>query len=172
MGRYKKVIRYMLFVCIVLWLAVIYSFSAKNGVSSSNYSGGITKKVLKIIYPSYEHKDVRTKKIIFQKTNFYIRKTAHFAEYAILAVLVTFFLLTFNMGFISAIIFTVALCCAFAAGDEIHQMFVKGRSPQMKDVILDTIGALAGSVFASLAVRIVFEVCNKNRKEVDNCDIR
>lgn len=166
MGRYKKIIRAVLLVCIIMWLGVIYSFSAKNGVSSSACSGGITKKVLKVIYPSYVNKDAETREKIIEKTNYYIRKTAHFGEYAILAVLITFFLLTFNMGFISAIIFTAAVCMAMAAGDEIHQMFVDGRSPQIKDVCIDTCGACAGAVFAAgvcYAGKIIY---NRKRKEV------
>ena len=70
------------------------------------------------------------------------------------------------MGFISAIILTAALCMAMAAGDEIHQMFVDGRSPQIKDVCIDTCGACAGAVFAAAVCKAGKIIYNRKRKDV------
>ena len=36
------------------------------------------------------------------------------------------------------------IAALYAASDEIHQLFVPGRSGQLSDVILDSAGALAG----------------------------
>nr|MCR4673483.1 VanZ family protein [Lachnospiraceae bacterium] len=38
------------------------------------------------------------------------------------------------------------LCAIYAASDELHQTFVQGRSGQVSDVCLDSIGALVGVV--------------------------
>ncbi len=37
------------------------------------------------------------------------------------------------------------ICLIYAATDELHQGFVDGRSPKVMDVIIDTIGGLAGA---------------------------
>jgi len=45
-------------------------------------------------------------------------------------------------------------CIVFAASDEFHQSFVKSRTPSVRDVILDTAGALFGLLIgASFAHR-------------------
>lgn len=46
---------------------------------------------------------------------------------------------------VSAIAFTVI----YGIGDEFHQSFVPGRSPEVLDVLADGVGALAGVVIAS-----------------------
>lgn len=45
-----------------------------------------------------------------------------------------------------------AISSLYAATDEIHQLFVPGRSDQMSDVILDSAGAMAG-ILVLAAVR-------------------
>ena len=48
-------------------------------------------------------------------------------------------------------------CFGFAAFDEMHQLFVNGRSGQIKDVILDSSGALTGII----SVRILGYIFRK-----------
>ena len=42
---------------------------------------------------------------------------------------------------------------AYAVTDEIHQIFVPGRSGQVKDVLLDAAGVLAGVLIAAAALK-------------------
>lgn len=78
-------------------------------------------------------------------------------EYAIFAVLLSLFLLTFtkiklgiNKPLTNYIIITVVAAIIFAAIDEIHQGFVEGRSPSTADVGIDAMGALIGSFIVGL----------------------
>jgi VanZ family protein len=41
----------------------------------------------------------------------------------------------------------------YGASDEIHQRFVPGRSPELLDVIADSVGAVIGALLAALAYR-------------------
>ena len=40
-----------------------------------------------------------------------------------------------------------AFCALYAATDEIHQLFVPGRGGQIRDVLIDSSGALIGLLF-------------------------
>lgn len=76
-------------------------------------------------------------------TEFFIRKAAHVSEYAALGFLSAFaFAYTFRQAklFYGGIIFTFL----YAVSDEIHQLFVPGRSGQVRDVLIDLGGALLG----------------------------
>ncbi len=43
----------------------------------------------------------------------------------------------------------------YAATDEIHQLFVPGRSGQLSDVLLDSAGVMAGIIIVLLLIRMV-----------------
>jgi len=71
-----------------------------------------------------------------------VRKTAHMTEYGILAAAV-WFALCFWTNNKSVLYFsTVVFCVFYAATDEIHQLFVKGRSGQFEDVLIDAVGVV------------------------------
>ncbi|WDC84212.1 VanZ family protein [Caloramator sp. mosi_1] len=36
------------------------------------------------------------------------------------------------------------ICFVYAASDEFHQYFVPGRGPRVKDVLIDSLGAIVG----------------------------
>ena len=52
----------------------------------------------------------------------------------------------------------VGATAVYAATDEIHQLFVAGRSGRFSDVCIDSAGALAGVLVFALLVRIVKRV--------------
>ena len=72
--------------------------------------------------------------------DFVLRKLAHAAVYAILAVLLRLPLAGSPRGDVTALVATIA----YAASDELHQAFVPGRGPSVVDVGIDSVGGLAG----------------------------
>jgi VanZ family protein len=68
--------------------------------------------------------------------DYVLRKLAHMAEYAILAVLLVRATGSYTWAF--------ALTVAYAGTDEFHQTFVRGRHGSPTDVGIDAAGALAG----------------------------
>ncbi len=79
-----------------------------------------------------------------------IRKLAHMAEYAALAVPVWLFLSTFDLKKLCCDLAALGAAALYAGSDEIHQLFVEGRSGQFSDVLVDTFGAALGIVFIVL----------------------
>jgi VanZ family protein len=65
-----------------------------------------------------------------------LRKGAHMTEYAVLAVLLVRATGSYAWAF--------ALAVAYAATDEVHQLFVRGRHGSPIDVGIDAVGALVG----------------------------
>jgi VanZ family protein len=68
-----------------------------------------------------------------------LRKLAHFTEYAILGALLA---RATRRSWVALV-----LAALYAASDEVHQTFVEGRHGAVRDVAIDTVGALVG-VFA------------------------
>jgi VanZ family protein len=65
---------------------------------------------------------------------------AHFVEYAVLAVLMLFAAAPRRLTLTLALALLVA-CSLYGASDEFHQRFVSGRTPDVADWVMDTVGA-------------------------------
>jgi VanZ family protein len=88
---------------------------------------------------------------------FFIRKSAHVTEYAILGVLLFQLLRMIFPRFMGISLISISLCYLYAVTDEFHQSFVADRTPLFADVLLDTGGAALGILlFVILSRMIVF----------------
>jgi VanZ family protein len=77
--------------------------------------------------------------------DYVLRKLAHMTEYAVLAVLLR--------RATGSDAWALALAVAYAASDEVHQLFVRGRHGSPIDVGIDAVGALIGVAAARSRVR-------------------
>ena len=147
-------IRRMIFLIIALiWAIVIFAFSAKPGDESENQT------VCNIFVPGFDNLQEYEQVDMAKKIDYPVRKTAHATEYAILAGCV---LGAVTPGFIRWKNGLTAICTAviYAATDEIHQLFVSGRSGRITDVLIDGCGAVAGTLIILLISRIIV-MCGK-----------
>ena len=134
----KKII---LYITTIFWMIVIYIFSSQNGIKSITISMKIVDVVRKILYPDFNKLDTITQNEIINNLNIYIRKGAHFFEYAILCLLIFLSLKTITKKK-EAYIIPPVYCFLFALSDEFHQGHISGRVMALSDVLIDTFGAL------------------------------
>jgi len=128
------------------WMFLIFSFSAQTGETSSALSSNVTNHFIKIIKPDYPSLSRTEQENYYNNVHLFVRKTAHFTEYAILAVFCFLFLSTFQNGKNYKIKLTILFCLIFACLDEWHQSFISERTPQVLDVLIDTSGTIIGVV--------------------------
>ena len=77
-----------------------------------------------------------------------VRKTAHLAAYAVLGGLFFWSLSDKGVMLRNVVVASVLLSFVFAVTDEMHQAYIPGRSGEVGDVLIDTIGATIGAVLA------------------------
>ncbi len=53
------------------------------------------------------------------------------------------------------IAFALLVCVLYAISDEVHQMFVPGRGPGIKDVLIDSVGATVGIGMYMLIIKML-----------------
>lgn len=129
---------------VLLWMAVIFTLSSQPAEDSNKLSKGITEVVLEAM-----DNIIPKKEFDVDDFNNIIRKNAHFFAYMLLGGLVLNALrLSLQRSWGYRAVIAVAICVLYAASDEIHQIFVPGRSAQLRDVLIDTSGALAGIVIS------------------------
>ncbi len=123
---------------VLIWVGVI--FVGSTDLMSTEHTSRIIAPVLRWLKP-----DISAEAIA--RVQFFIRKTAHVTEYAILATLLW---RAFGRGTAwsikKSILFVVAWVASaiFAASDEFHQSFVPSRTASPTDVMIDICGALIG----------------------------
>jgi VanZ family protein len=79
--------------------------------------------------------------------DFVLRKLAHMAEYAALALLLNRALSGhFGVWTPRSLGFAIVVAMLYAAGDEVHQSYVVGRSGNPIDVVIDAVGIALAAV--------------------------
>ncbi|EXJ22781.1 hypothetical protein ADIAL_1803 [Alkalibacterium sp. AK22] len=84
---------------------------------------------------------------------FFIRKAAHFISYFFLGLFWFLGLRNRMDNVYLTLLISVMLSAGYASFDELRQSFNPDRSALMEDVVLDTAGAIAGSVIALVSAR-------------------
>ena len=136
------------FIVLILWMIVIFSFSSAD----ANKSTGTSDKVITTMI---EIKDKITnnetpnneKEIIVKNSSFYIRKIAHITEYLILGFLMFNLLKQYS---VTNIYYAIGLSILYSCTDEFHQLFIRGRSGSIRDILIDSIGILIGTYLYKL----------------------
>ena len=122
---------------VIIWMVVIFTFSNTNAINSTKQSDGVISVVAKIFHYDGDITNFR----------YLVRKTAHFTLYLLLGILVCYSLKFNNVK--NMIKLSLLICILYACTDEIHQLFVNGRSGELLDVCIDTLGSLLGVFLSS-----------------------
>jgi len=146
----------------IFMMCLIFGFSGDTGEESSSLSGRVTEQVIIIleqIAPDVVPEG-HAKVDFADALQGIIRKLAHMAEYTILVITWLFALWVNGLKGKKLLYMAGSICFAYACTDEIHQLFVPGRSGKLLDICVDMIGV--GS--ALLIARLIQVIRKKNRK--------
>lgn len=127
----------------LVWMAVIFCFSAQPGDESSVSSNWLADRLVGMLGFWYDGLPGPERQLWYARFTLLIRKTAHMCEYAVLAILAFLWLRDrFSLSERNTALLTFLLCSVYAASDEFHQTFVPGRSGKPLDVLIDALGAV------------------------------
>lgn len=155
----KKTIKIVLLLSIaVIWMICIYKLS---GMNSKNSNGKSTDIIALFIEDTLEitneygitSSNPNAQKLarVSQLINAPMRKVIHATVYFVLSFFIVLLLnviFDYKKYWLTFVI-TLILCVGFAMLDEYHQTFVAGRTGQILDVFIDSIGAIGGLLFYS-----------------------
>lgn len=127
-------------VAVFLWMGIIFYLSAQVAAQSDELSQGIAERLLSAVAKAFPGLNVD-----YIQSNFIVRKSAHFLTYLVLSVLTMNALRRSGIKGVRQIAIAIGICVLYAISDEVHQLFVPGRSGQLKDVLLDSRGAIVGA---------------------------
>ncbi len=141
--------RWILYILLGLIVFFIWDNSMQNGGSSDGFSLLFAEIFVPIVNKLGFHGNIWT-------LNRIVRKLAHLTEFTILGgVLYTILRRYITYG---TVIKTIGLGMLIASFDEFIQLFSPGRSSQISDVLIDTVGIIIGTLLVKLAYYIEYKI--------------
>lgn len=134
---------------VVIWMIIIFVLSNTPAKDSTNDSKKVIEDTIvastnitnNIGITNYHPTENELKKLV-KKINGPLREGMHGFEYFILSILLLIAL--HNSDIKKKYIITFITCIIYILSDEYHQTFVSGRTFQMIDIFLDTLGTTIG----------------------------
>lgn len=121
------------------WMALIFFLSHQPASVSSGLSSGITEFLLGLVNSIFPDSEAGV-----EQSHTFVRKNAHFIAYLILGFLLVNAVGKWRELSGRALLVSFAVAVLYAASDEFHQLFIDGRSGELRDVGIDSAGAATG----------------------------
>ena len=168
-NNYKILISWIL---VLIWMITIFYLSSMDSDQSNTKSketiNVVVENTIDVTNDIGITNEPTTKENINSIVNVLnkpLRKCMHATVYFVLVILV---INAFNqmhlLTRVNTYLYSIIICFIYACTDEIHQLYVVGRTGQFIDVLIDTIGALLGCLMFYIGSKII----NKNRKRKIN----
>jgi len=141
-------------------MGLIFWFSAQTSASSVSLSKGVLRKLMALT-PNWDSLSTVAQARRVQKVHLLFRKLGHFSEYTVLG---AFSSLTARIGFpadekkkqrVRYFLMPACFALLYAIGDEIHQIFVPGRTAAPVDVLIDFSGGCLGILLIACAAWLI-----------------
>ncbi len=152
-----SILKTLSFLPALLVMSMIFSFSAQDAGESSSLSEQVGFYIIDCIdrLLNLDLTNLQSAKAVEQIHTF-IRKVGHFGEYMLLGVTISLPLYTlYRIRGKRLFFIALSFCVLFASTDEIHQLFVDGRSGSPRDVLIDSLGAFTGIISTQLLCYIL-----------------
>ena len=145
----------------------IFVMSAKPATESDRLSLGVVDQIISLAVPGYNDMGTTEQAAYQSYLNHIVRKCAHATEFALLGILVFNLLIQLTRAHrkldsrdLSLRLFPLAagawvISTLYAVTDELHQIFVAGRSCQLTDVCIDSSGVLAGILISCAILALI-----------------
>ncbi|MBP0974774.1 MAG: VanZ family protein [Oscillospiraceae bacterium] len=179
MGKIKREKRQLVIrlVLTLLWMCVIFWFSAKNADESSSMSGGLLRSLLSVVIPHWKVRSAAEQQAIIDQLHTIFRKCGHFSEYTVLGILLAAAarqlrkcIAESRQAITKEVIILPALCALlYACSDEFHQRFVAGRSCELRDVCIDFGGAVLGILISTGLSLVLHRIIKNRQKKAAQC---
>lgn len=165
------ILKQIIYVLIVVYILItIFCFSNEVADKSSSTSAKVIEGTIRLVEPKITQEKLILKISILQPI---FRKCAHFMLYASLGFFTYNFVRTIKKNIVKNkentisvyIILSQIFCTTYAITDEIHQMFIPGRSGEIRDVLIDSIGALTGILICIFVLKVVNAILLKLKQK-------
>lgn len=147
----QTILRIISIIFVLAWMVTVFMLSHQVAEESSKTSSNFITVIIKLFNKDIEQEQLET---IMLKVETIVRKLAHFVLYTLGGMLITIMFINFKEYITKTKIASFLLGATYAITDEIHQLFIPGRSGEIRDVLIDSTGILLGVFIIYLLMRI------------------
>ena len=144
----KIIVKIIGITLILMWMITVFIFSNEKATESKVTSRKVTIAIVQAI----SGKDISDNEELLKNADKIVRKLAHYTLYTVGGVLIISFAYTMDKTKKEKILYSIAFGVCFVITDEVHQLFVPGRTGRLLDVGIDTLGIMTG-IFIFLIIR-------------------
>ena len=137
----KNILRIISIIFVLAWMVTVFMLSHQIAEDSSKTSSNFITVIIKLFNKDIGQEQLET---IMLKVETIVRKLAHFVLYTLGGMLITIMFINFKEYITKTKIASFLLGATYAITDEIHQLFIPGRSGEIRDVLIDSTGVLLG----------------------------
>lgn len=152
-----KLRRNIFLILVIVNCIIIFLFSNQVADDSGATSGKLVELIIKIIPQLDAQREI---------LHFIVRKLAHFSIYTLLGILIMNYVLTYKRSLYQSGITSLFFGFVYAITDEIHQLFIEGRSCEFRDVCIDTLGVLTGILIVVIITKIYRKLSKKQKEKI------
>ena len=149
---------------VIIWMFTIFYFSNQQGTGSSNTSKKVSKIIVNMIDIKHQMQKEAKEELVI-KIEPYIRKIAHYTIYTIGGILIINCIYLYIQDYHKSVVNATMIGILYATTDEIHQLFVQGRSGRVIDVVIDSIGIITGIVIYLIIIKISENIVDRKNKK-------
>lgn len=148
----NKYIKIIFGILVFIWMITVFNFSNQPAETSTNTSGNTIKAIINI-FPNIRKLEENEKEQIVSNLQPIVRKLAHFSIYTLGGLLIYNFINTYDIVNKRKMIYSFIIGGVYAITDELHQLFIPGRSCEIRDVCIDSSGVIIGICIIVLLIK-------------------
>ena len=150
----NKRIKYIILT--IIWMSFIFSMSNQP----ANISKELSKNIENLLNRTPIIGNILSDILNSPNSQFIVRKSAHFILFCLLSILCFIVIYEIKKSVKISTLVSFSITFIYACIDEIHQLFIPGRESQIKDVLIDSIGAIIGLI----VINLIFMLKNRIKK--------
>lgn len=152
-------------------MSLIFFYSSQGAAASSEASDGISYFLSKIFVKGFMNLPIEEQEAQIKALVPFVRKGAHVCIFASLGfcsllTVSNFFRENGKKLLLKHILFNALFCLFYAISDETHQLFVEGRSGNVRDVFIDFSGSVGGILVALLLFYLATKISKRKNKKM------
>jgi len=147
----------LLWIAAFTWASVLFFFSGQDMNESGRLSLWVTEHVMRL-FPSQP--------VGPGMVDFFVRKAAHFCIFGLEGFLLGLAMMkTLPERWLGGVLALIS-CAVVAVLNEYHQSFADGRNCQVRDMIIDSSGALLGVLSGALLLYLIDRISRRRRNVI------
>ena len=157
----KMIIKIIGIILILIWMITVFIFSNEKETESKVTSRKVTVAIVQAI----SGQDISDDEELLKDVDKVVRKLAHYTLYTIGGMLIISFIYTLEKSKKEKILYSIAFGICFVITDEVHQLFVPGRTGRLLDVGIDTLGIITGVLIFLIIKEMIGAVKTKIQEQ-------